>query len=67
MTDFHLRPTPAAVRIVTEQALRVPLSERDSLRLLDVLENPSLPNTTLLSAARRLPKRPFSFVAARKR
>jgi hypothetical protein len=32
------------------------LSERDSLRALDVLENPPPPNARLLAATNRLPK-----------
>jgi uncharacterized protein (DUF1778 family) len=32
------------------------LSERDSLRVLDLLENPPAPNAKLLAAARALPK-----------
>jgi uncharacterized protein (DUF1778 family) len=33
------------------------LSGRDSLRVLDLLENPPKPNRKLLAAARALPKR----------
>ena len=32
------------------------LSERDSLRVLNLLENPPAPNARLLAAARTLPK-----------
>jgi uncharacterized protein (DUF1778 family) len=32
------------------------LSERDSLRVLDLLENPPAPNARLLAAARALPQ-----------
>ena len=35
----------------------VKLSGRDSLRVLDLLENLSAPNARLLAAARTLPKR----------
>jgi uncharacterized protein (DUF1778 family) len=35
----------------------VQLSTRDSLRVLDMLENPPAPNAKLLAAARTLPKR----------
>ena len=38
------------------QAEHLTLSERDSLRVLDALENPPAPNAKLLAAARRLPK-----------
>lgn len=38
------------------EAESVSLSERDSLRVLDALENPPAPNTKLCAAARALPK-----------
>lgn len=56
MTDFILRHALEAARKVIEQAEHVTLSERDSLRVLDALENPSPPNDKLMTAARRLPK-----------
>lgn len=57
MTDFILRHALDAARKLIEQAERVTLSERDSLRVLDALENAPAPNARLLGAARRLPKR----------
>jgi len=57
MTDFILRHALDAARKVIEQAERVSLSARDSLRVLDALENPPAPNAKLLRAARRMPKR----------
>jgi len=57
MTDFILRSALVAARKVIEQAEHVTLSERDSLRVLDVLQNPSAPNAKLKAAARRLPRR----------
>ena len=56
MTDFILRHALDAARKVIEQAEHLTLSERDSLRVLDALENPPAPNAKLLAAARRLPK-----------
>lgn len=56
MTDFVLRHALDAARKVIEQAEHVTLSERDSLRVLDALENPAAPNAKLLGAARRMPK-----------
>jgi uncharacterized protein (DUF1778 family) len=56
MTDFVLRHALDAARKIIEQAERVTLSERDSLRVLRVLENPPAPNARLLRAARRMPK-----------
>jgi len=46
-----------AAKSVIEEAEQVQLSERDSLRVLELLENPQAPNTRLLAAARRLPAR----------
>jgi uncharacterized protein (DUF1778 family) len=56
MTDFVLRHALDAARKIIEQAERVTLSERDSLRVLKLLENPPVPNARLLRAARRMPK-----------
>ncbi|MBK1621017.1 DUF1778 domain-containing protein [Lamprobacter modestohalophilus] len=58
MTDFILRHALEAARQVIDRAERQPLSERDSLRVLDALENPPAPNAKLLMAGRRLPKTP---------
>jgi hypothetical protein len=44
-------------RAVIEEAEHLVLSERDSLRVLAVLENPPKPNAKLLAAAKSLPKR----------
>ena len=38
---------------VIEEAEHVQLSERDSLRVLDLLENPPAPNAKLLAAAKQ--------------
>jgi uncharacterized protein (DUF1778 family) len=56
MTDFVLRHALDAARKIIEQAERVTLSERDSLRVLRMLENPPAPNARLLRVARRMPK-----------
>ncbi len=56
MTDFVLRHALDAARKVIEQAEHVTLSERDSQRVLDALENPPAPNSKLLGVARRMPK-----------
>jgi uncharacterized protein (DUF1778 family) len=58
LTDFVLRNVMQAARAVIAQAERVLLSERDTLRVLDVLENPPRPNTKLLAAAKALPPMP---------
>jgi uncharacterized protein (DUF1778 family) len=58
LTDFVLRNTMQAAKAVIAQAERVSLSERDSLRVLDALENPPPPNAKLLAAAKALPPLP---------
>lgn len=56
MTDFVLRHALDAARKIIEQSEHVLLSERDSLRVLEALENPPAPGAKLLRAARRMPK-----------
>jgi uncharacterized protein (DUF1778 family) len=55
MTDFILRNALRAADAVIEQAERVVLSERDSLRVLKLLENPPAPTARLIAAAHALP------------
>jgi uncharacterized protein (DUF1778 family) len=55
LTDFVIRTAVAAAREIIEQAERVQLSERDSLRALELLENPPPANEKLRAAARALP------------
>ena len=55
LTDFILRNVLRAADAVIEQAERVGLSERDSLRVLKLLEHPPAPNARLMAAARALP------------
>ena len=57
LTDFVMRHALSAARAVIQEADRVQLSERDSLRVLELLENPPAPNERLLAAARALPQR----------
>ena len=57
LTDFVLQHALRAAKSVIEEAEQVQLSERDSLRVLDLLENPPAPNARLLAAARGLPSR----------
>jgi uncharacterized protein (DUF1778 family) len=57
LTDFVLRHTLLAAKALIEEADRVALSGRDSLRVLALLENPPAPNPGLLAAARGLVKR----------
>jgi uncharacterized protein (DUF1778 family) len=56
LTEFILRNVLRAADAVIEQAERVVLSERDSLRVLDLLEHPPVPNARLMAAARALPE-----------
>lgn len=56
LTDFVIRRAVQAARAVIAEVEQVSLSERDSLRVLDVLENPPPPNAKLLATARALPE-----------
>ncbi|HZS53575.1 MAG TPA: DUF1778 domain-containing protein [Bryobacteraceae bacterium] len=57
LTDFVRQYSLKAARAVIEEAERLELSERDSLRVMELLENPPKPNAKLLAAAKSLPKR----------
>ncbi len=57
LTDFVVKHALRAAKNVIEKAEQVQLSERDSLRVLDLLENPPAPNARLLTTARAVPKR----------
>ena len=54
LTDFVLHHALRAAKSVIEQAEHIQLSERDSLKVLDLLENPPEPNARLLAAAKAL-------------
>ena len=53
MTSFVMRSALPAARDVVDRAERIVLSERDSERVLALLEDPPKPTAALLSAARR--------------
>lgn len=55
LTDFVLQNALREAQAVIEQAEHVALSERDSQRVLAMLEDPPEPNARLLAAARALP------------
>ena len=55
LTDFVIRTAVEAAQTVIDQAERVTLSEQDSLRVLELLENPPAPNEKLIKAACDLP------------
>jgi uncharacterized protein (DUF1778 family) len=57
LTDFVLQHALRAAKAVIAEAERVQLSERDSLRVLELLEHPPAPNARMLAAARSLPRR----------
>jgi len=53
VTSFIMRSVLPAARQVVEHAERIMLSERDSVRVLQLLEKPPKPTRALLAAARR--------------
>jgi uncharacterized protein (DUF1778 family) len=57
LTDFVRHYSLNAAKAVIRQAEHLELSERDSLRVLAMLENPPKPNAKLLAAAKSLLKR----------
>lgn len=56
LTDFVIQTAMRAADAVIEEADRITLSERDSLRVLELLESPPVPNARLRAAAKALPK-----------
>jgi uncharacterized protein (DUF1778 family) len=57
LTDFVLQHALRSAKAVIAEAEHVRLSTRDSLRVLNLLENPPRPNAKLRAAARRLAKK----------
>ena len=57
LTDFVRHHSLKAAMDVIQKSEHVKLSARDSLRVLDLLDNPPAPNAKLLAAAKALPKR----------
>lgn len=56
LTNFVLQPALREAKAVIEEAERTVLSERDSLMVLNLLENPPAPNAKLRAAIRAMPK-----------
>ena len=56
LTEFVIRTAVSNAREVIEQSERLDLTERDSLQVLDLLENPPEPNEKLMAAAFAMPK-----------
>ena len=58
LTDFVVQHAVREAAVVIEHAEHLKLSERDSLRVLDMLEHPPMPNARLLAAAKAVPAMP---------
>lgn len=57
LSEFVREHSVDAAKAVIREEEHISLSQRDSLRVLDLLENPPKPNAKLVSAAKALPKR----------
>jgi uncharacterized protein (DUF1778 family) len=57
LSEFVRQHSVDAAKAVIREEEHISLSERDSLRVLQLLENPPKPNAKLVSAAKALPKR----------
>ena len=53
MTSFIMRNVLPAAHESVQRAERIVLSERDTVRVLELLENPPKPTPALIAAARR--------------
>jgi uncharacterized protein (DUF1778 family) len=53
LTSFIMRNVLPTAREVVDRAERIVLSERDAVRVLELLENPPNPTPALVAAARR--------------
>ena len=56
LTDFIVQLALREAKTVIEEAERISLSERDSLLVLNLLENPPVPNAKLRAAVAAMPK-----------
>ncbi|MBL8231833.1 MAG: DUF1778 domain-containing protein [Bryobacterales bacterium] len=56
LTDFVIQTALREAKTVIEDAERIVLSERDSLLVLNLLENPPAPNAKLRKAIAAMPK-----------
>jgi uncharacterized protein (DUF1778 family) len=56
LTDFIVQLALREAKTVIEEAERISLSERDSLVVLNLLENPPAPNAKLRAAIAAMPK-----------
>jgi uncharacterized protein (DUF1778 family) len=55
LTDFVLQPALREAEAIIAAADHLKLSERDSLRVLELLENPPAANARLRAAAKAMP------------
>ncbi|MEX2642727.1 MAG: DUF1778 domain-containing protein [Acetobacterales bacterium] len=53
VTSFIMRSALPAAQDAVDRAERIVLNERDTARVLDLLENPPAPTAALMAAARR--------------
>lgn len=56
LTDFVIQNALREAKTVIEEAERIVLSKRDSLLVLNMLENPPAPNARLRTAIAAMPK-----------
>ncbi|OCQ52032.1 hypothetical protein Ppb6_02826 [Photorhabdus australis subsp. thailandensis] len=56
LTEFVIRNVMPVARKIIDENERLELTERDSLHVLDLLDNPPVPNDKLIAAAFALPK-----------
>ena len=56
LTNFVLQPALREAKAVIEKSERIALSERDSLLVLNLPENPPAPNAELRAAIAAMPK-----------
>ena len=57
LTDFVVRNVVPVAQKIIDEGERLSLTERDSLRMMELLDNPPAPNDKLMAAAFALPKR----------
>jgi uncharacterized protein (DUF1778 family) len=53
VTSFIMRSVLPTAREVVDRAERIVLSHRDTVRVLELLENPPKPTSAMMAAARR--------------
>ncbi|MCC8374062.1 MULTISPECIES: type II toxin-antitoxin system TacA family antitoxin [Photorhabdus] len=58
LTEFVIRNVVSAARKIIDENERLELTEKDSLYVLDLLDNPPAPNNKLMAVAFALPELP---------